>query len=202
MKVFMINGSPHREGCTYTALQEVAGELARAGIESEIAWVGRDPIRGCQACGGCGGRGMCVFDDDVVNGLIAKAAAADAVVFGSPVYFGGISGQLKCVMDRMFYASGTAFFGKLGAAVASARRAGTTATADDIERFFNLKQMPVVKSAYFPVVHGNAPDEVRQDAEGMQTMRNLAKTMAWMLECMEGKPAPELERDARTNFIR
>lgn len=203
MKVFMINGSPHKEGCTYTALKEIADELATLGIDSEIAWIGRDPIRGCQACEACSdGRGQCVFDDDIVNGFIEKAAAADGIIFGSPVYYAGINGTLKCLMDRMFYPSRSKFYGKPAAAVASARRAGTTATVDDINRFFNLKQMPIVTSVYFPIVHGNTPDEVRQDAEGLQTMRNLARNMAWMLECIKDRPAPVPDRSAHTNFIR
>lgn len=201
--VLLINGSPHQNGCTYTALAEIAAELAKAGVDSEIAWIGRNPIRGCQACMSCtDGRGKCAFDDDVTNSIIAKAAAADGLVVGSPVYYAGVNGALKCLLDRMFFASGPALRGKPAAAVASARRAGTTSTIDDINRFFHLKQMPIATGSYWPVIHGSKAADALQDAEGLQTMRNLARTMAWMLDCLGDQPAPQLEYGANTNFIR
>lgn len=209
MKVLLINGSPHKEGCTYTALSEIAKTLAEEGVDSEIAWIGRDMIRGCQACVTCKtkGNGRCVFDDDVVNSLIEKAAAADGLIVGSPVYYSGSNGALNAILDRMFYAGGGALAFKPAAAIASARRAGTTATIERLNQYFAISNMPIVSSTYWNMVHGNAPEEVLQDAEGLQTMRNLARNMAWMLRCIEagkaaGFKAPVPERGNKTNFIR
>ena len=209
MKVLLINGSPHKEGCTYTALSEIAKTLAEEGVDSEIAWIGRDMIRGCQACVTCKtkGNGRCVFDDDVVNSLIEKAAAADGLIVGSPVYYSGSNGALNAILDRMFYAGGGALAFKPAAAIASARRAGTTATIERLNQYFAISNMPIVSSTYWNMVHGNAPEEVLQDAEGLQTMRNLARNMAWMLRCIEagkaaGCKAPVPERGNKTNFIR
>lgn len=209
MKVLLINGSPHKDGCTNEALTEVAGALQAEGVETEIAWIGRDPIRGCQACGTCAqrGTGRCVFDDDVVNELIEKAQAADGLVVGSPVYYAGANGALLATLDRMFYAASASLRFKPAAAVASARRAGTTPTIDQINKYFQINCMPLAASNYWPMVHGRAAEDVRQDEEGLQIMRLLGKNMAWMLKSFEaaraaGIEAPKLEPKVMTNFIR
>lgn len=206
MKVLLINGSPREEGCTYTALCEVADALQKQEIDTEIFQLGRQPIRGCIGCGGCAGKGRCVFDDDAVNRAIERAESADAYVIGSPVYFASANGALISLLDRMFYA-GRCFAYKPAAAVVSARRAGTTASIDEINKYFSIRNMPVVSSKYWTMVHGNSPEEVRQDLEGMQNMRILGNNMAWLLKCLEaGKAAgieiPVAEEPVKTNFIR
>ena len=206
MKVLLINGSPHENGCTCTALREVAGALEAEGVETEIFWLGKEPISGCMGCGACGKLGKCVLDD-VVNTALEKAKAADGLVIGSPVHYAAASGQITSAMDRMFYASGGALRLKPAAAIASARRAGTTATLDQLNKYFTISQMPVVSSRYWNMVHGNTPDEVRQDEEGMSVMRTLGKNMAWLLKSIQagkdtGLELPEPEPPARTNFIR
>ena len=204
MKVLLINGSPHEKGCTYTALAEVAKTLEEEGIEAEIAWIGKGQVRGCIACGGCrkADDGRCVFKDDCVDELIGKAVEADGMIVGSPVYFAGINGALKCVLDRLFYSSSALLKGKPAAGVASARRAGTTLTIDQINKFFQIVQMPVVSSTYWPMIHGNTAEEAQQDAEGLQTMRVLARNMAWMLRGLDRQEMPITEEKVRTNFIR
>lgn len=208
MKVLLINGSPREKGCTYTALLEVAKELEKENIETEIFHVGNKPIRGCMACGGCskGNSGKCVFDDDTVNIALEKAKEADGFVFGSPVHYAAASGQMTAFLDRFFYA-GRGFQYKPGAAVVSCRRGGSTAAFEQLNKYFTISNMPVVSSQYWNMVHGNTPEEVRQDLEGMQTMRTLGKNMAWLLKCIQaGKEAgiklPEKEPRAVTNFIR
>ncbi|MBC5583395.1 flavodoxin family protein [Eggerthella sp. NSJ-70] len=204
MKVLLINGSPNEKRCTYTALSEVAGALEAQGVETEIAWIGRNPVRGCLGCGGCSKRGenRCIFDDDVVNGLIEKAVAADGLVVGTPVFYAGANGALLAVLDRMFYAASKALRFKPAAAVASARRAGTTPAIDQVNKYFQICCMPVVTSTYWPMVHGQSAEQVREDAEGMQIMRGLGTNMAWMLQATASVPAPEVERKIMTNFIR
>ena len=204
MKVLLINGSPNEKRCTYTALSEVAGALEAQGVETEIAWIGRNPVRGCLGCGGCSKRGdnRCIFDDDVVNGLIEKAEAADGLVVGTPVFYAGANGALLAVLDRMFYAASKALRFKPAAAVASARRAGTTPAIDQVNKYFQICCMPVVTSTYWPMVHGQSAEQVREDAEGMQIMRGLGTNMAWMLQATASVPAPEVERKIMTNFIR
>ncbi|MCI5687768.1 MAG: flavodoxin family protein [Emergencia sp.] len=207
MKVLLINGSPNEAGCTFTALKEIADTLAELQIDSEILQLGKRPIRDCIGCGACGSRkGTCVFEDDLVNELIGKAAEADGFVFGSPVYYAHASGRILSALDRAFYAGGSAFAHKPGAAVVSARRAGTTSALDDLNKYFMINQMPVVSSTYWNMVHGNQPEEVAQDFEGLQTMRNIASNMAWLLKCIEagkekGITAPANPKIA-TNFIR
>lgn len=208
MKVLMINGSPHEHGCTDTALKIVSGALAEEGIESEFVWLGNRPVQdciGCQACRKLNNR--CVFDDDAVNRILEKAETADGFVFGSPTYYAHSSGRILSVLDRVFYAGGQIFAGKPGAAVASARRAGTTANLDVINKYFTISRMPVVSSCYWNMVHGNKPEEVWQDEEGVQIMRTLGREMAWLLKSIEaGKKAgiarPQPEEKIRTNFIR
>lgn len=207
MKVLLINGSPHPKGCTYTALSEVAGQLEKQGIESEIFHIGNTPVRGCIACGACAGKDACIFSEDRVNECIALAAKADGIVVGSPVYYAGICGQLSAFLDRMFYNKGHLFAGKPSAAVVSCRRGGASAAFDRINKYFTISSMPVVSSQYWNSVHGNTPQEVQQDLEGLQVMRHLADNMAWLLRCIEagkacGFTAPQREPYVRTNFIR
>ena len=206
MKVLLINGSSHEHGCTATALAEVAKELEAQGIETSIRWLGVTPIRDCVACGGCKNGGGCVFQDDPVNALVEEARNSDGFVFGTPVYYAHPSGRILCALDRMFYSGGSAFAFKPGAAIASARRAGTTASVDVLNKYFTINQMPVVASTYWNNVFGAMPGEAAQDAEGLATMRNIGKNMAWLLRCIEagkaaGIEAPQADR-ARTNFIR
>lgn len=209
MKTLLINGSPNEAGCTFTALSCVAEALEDNGIDTEIAWIGRDPIRGCIGCGGCAKKGdhRCIFDDDVVNSLLDKAEEADAYVFGSPVYFAGPNGAMKSVMDRMFYAASTLMAFKPAAAVTSARRAGTTATLECLQKFINFNRMPLVGSYYWPMVHGRTAEEAVQDLEGMATMKQLGNNMAWIMQCIEsgkaaGHDAPHAGGKPMTNFIR
>lgn len=204
MKVLLINGSSHEHGCTATALAEVARELEAQGIETSIRWLGVKPIRDCVACGGCKNGGGCVFRDDPVNALVEEARNSDGFVFGTPVYYAHPSGRILCALDRMFYSGGSAFALKPGAAIASARRAGTTASLDVLNKYFTINQMPVVSSGYWNVVHGNSPEEVVRDLEGMQIMRTLGRNMAWLLKSIRKAdlPRPEQEARVRTNFIR
>ncbi|WP_186429040.1 flavodoxin family protein [Clostridium sp. BSD9I1] len=207
MKVLLINGSPKARGCTYTALNEVASALENDGIETEIFHVGTNPIRGCMACGGCStNNDMCVFSDDTVNIALEKAKDADGFIFGSPVHYAGASGQITSFLDRFFYA-GNDFQYKPGAAIVSCRRGGSTAAFEQLNKYFTISNMPVVSSQYWNMVHGNTPEEVKQDLEGMQTMRTLGKNMAWLLKCINagketGVTLPEKEPRAVTNFIR
>ncbi|OPJ63948.1 flavodoxin family protein [Clostridium oryzae] len=207
MKVLLINGSPKAKGCTYTALSEVAKELEKENIETEIFHVGNKPIRGCIGCGGCANTdGKCVFDDDTVNTGLEKAKTADGFIFGSPVHYAAASGLITSFLDRFFYA-GDGFQYKPGAAVVSCRRGGSTSAFEQLNKYFTIANMPVVSSQYWNMVHGNTPNEVRQDLEGMQTMRTLGRNMAWLLKCIEaGKKAgisiPEGEARVSTNFIR
>ncbi len=202
MHVLLVNGSPHEKGCTYTALMEVAGALEAEGVGTELFQLGKKPVRGCVACGGCGRNGRCVFDDDVCNRLIDRMQAADGLIVGSPVYYAGPNGALCAVLDRAFYAGGAPMAHKPAAAVVSCRRGGASATFDRLNKYFTIGQMPVVSSQYWNSVHGNTPDQVRQDLEGLQTMRTLGRNMAWMLKALAGVQPPETEPPIRTNFIR
>jgi multimeric flavodoxin WrbA len=207
MKVLLINGSPHKNGCTYTALSEVEKILKAEGLETEIIHIGSKPIQGCTACGHCyTGPDRCVFDDDMVNRVLEKGEQADAFVFGSPVYYASANGSMIAFMDRLFY-SGNCFALKPGACVVSARRAGTTAALDQMQKYLTISNMMVVGSQYWAMVHGNKPEEVQKDQEGLQTMRALGRNMAWLLKSIEaGKQAgvalPGKEERLRTNFIR
>lgn len=208
MKVLLLNGSPHKNGCTYTALEEAAKALEKEGIQTEIIWLGNGPVRDCIGCGACSKLdGACTFKDDNINEILEKAKDADGFVFGTPVYYAHPSGRVLSALDRLFYAGSSAFAHKPGMAVASARRAGTTASLDVLNKYFTIAQMPVVSSTYWNMVHGNTPEEVRQDKEGLQTMRNLARNMAWLLKCIQagkeqGIEAPKAERAFKTNFVR
>ena len=206
MKVLLINGSPHKAGCTYTALREVADTLEQNGVETEILYLGAKPISGCIACHSCFKTGRCVMDDQV-NPLLDRLEEFDGLIIGSPVYYASANGQLTAFLDRLFYAAGSRFRGKVGAAVVSCRRAGSTATFDQLNKYFTISGMPVVSSQYWNQVHGHTPEDVRQDAEGLQTMRVLGANMAWLLRCIQlgrenGVPLPELEERIFTNFVR
>ena len=207
MKVLLINGSPRANGCTFTALTEITKILNAEGVQTEILQSGNKPVRDCIGCGGCKGKGKCVFGDDCVNEWIEKAYSADAFVFGTPVYYAHPTGRILSVLDRLFYAGGQAFEHKPAAVIASARRSGTTASVDVLYKYLGIKQMPIVTSSYWNAVHGNSPEEIYNDAEGMQTMHNIATNMAWLLKCIEagknsGICAPQNTVSVRTNFIR
>lgn len=206
MKVLMLNGSSKPNGNTYIALLETGKQLEKEGIEYEIFQLGGGPVRDCIGCGGCSEEG-CVFGDDKVNEFIAKAKEADGFVFGTPVYYAHPSGRILSFLDRVFYSGGRAFAFKPGASVAVARRGGASASFDVLNKYFGISQMPVAGSTYWNSVHGRTPGEASQDAEGLQTMRNLAKNMAWMLKCFalgreNGVSLPDTETGIRTNFIR
>lgn len=205
MKVLMLNGSANQKGCTYTALQEIGRTLQAEGIDYEIFQIGAQPVRDCIGCRQCTEQG-CIFMDDLVNVFVQKAREAGGFVFGTPVYYAHASGRILSFMDRAFYSSKGAFIHKPAAAVASARRAGTTASLDDLNKYFGISHMPTVGSSYWNMVHGNRPEEVLQDVEGLQTMRNIAHNMAWLLKCIEeGRKQgilPQTESGSWTNFIR
>ena len=177
MKVLLVNGSPHKNGCTFTALSEVAKALTQDGIETEFFHIGTGTVHGCTACGACQKLGHCVFTDDPANALSEKMQEADGIVIGSPVYYAGANGALCALLDRAFY-SGHGFAFKPAAAVVSARRSGTTATFDRLNKYFTINRMPIVSSQYWNGVHGHCPEDVMQDLEGLQTMRTLGHNMA------------------------
>lgn len=211
MKVLLVNGSPHQRGCTHRALEEVASALTEEGVETSFYWIGNRPIGGCIGCYQCAKKQKCVFDDKV-NEFTALAADYDGFVFGSPVYFSGMNGNLMSFMDRVFFSASAQnphpFRFKPAAAVVSARRAGTTSALDQMNKYFFHQQMPIATSRYWNMVHGNTPEEVQQDKEGLQIMRYLGRNLAWLLKLKEvgaqaGVPFPvQEERRAATNFIR
>lgn len=210
MKVLLVNGSPHKEGCTYTALTHAAQTLNREGVETDLFWVGNRPISGCIGCHACAEKKQCVFDDKV-NEFLNLAGDYDGFLFGTPVHWAGASGAITSFLDRAFYVDlcggGNRFLLKPAAAVLSARRAGTTATWDQVNKYFGLMQMPIITSRYWNMVHGTSPEEVKQDLEGLQTLEVLARNMAWFLKCKEAAQAagiapPEQQPFVFTNFIR
>lgn len=205
MKVLLINGSPHKEGCTYTALKEIADTLKNQDIESEILYLGTKPIAGCIDCGNCRKTGKC-FVNDKVNEIIDRADEFDGIVIGSPVYYASASGQLTAFLDRLFFAGSRNFAGKPGAAIVSCRRGGATAAFDRLNKYFTISNMPVISSQYWNQVHGFTPDDVKKDLEGLQTMRTLALNIAWILKCIDlgrqnGITKPVYEKHIFTNFI-
>lgn len=205
-KVLLINGSPNKAGCTYTALREVEKSLNKNGVETEIFQLGKGPVQGCTGCGGCGRNGKCVFDDGV-NRLVEHLDEFDGLVIGSPVYYASPNGALLAFLDRLFFAAGKKFAGKPGAAVVSCRRGGATAAFDVLNKYFSISNMPIVTSQYWNQIHGNTPEEALQDAEGLQTMRTLGENMAWLIKCIQagraaGVPEPVYEKKQSTNFIR
>lgn len=191
MKVLIINGSPRQKGNTSIALAEIAKQLEKLGIESEIVWIGNKPVRGCIACNTCKDKpGACVFDDDVCNGISAKMNSFDALIVGSPVYWGQPNGAVLSIIQRAFYSNGAAFRGKPAAAVAVCRRGGATATFETLNMPFQMMSMPVVTSQYWNIVYGREPGQAALDREGLQTMRTLANNMAALLRATGGKPMP------------
>lgn len=206
MKVILVNGGPHKDGCTNRALEEVSKTLEKNGIETEIFWLGNKAISGCLGCGGCSKTGKCVIDDKV-NEFLDKVKDVDGFVFGSPVHFAAISGALSSFMDRVFYGRGNLFANKVAAGVVSCRRGGATAAFDEINKYFLMTNMIVVGSQYWNMVHGSKKEDVEEDGEGLQTMRTLGNNMAWLLKSIEagrkeGIELPEKEETKRTNFIR
>jgi len=203
MKVILINGSPHENGCTYTALAEVAGALEKNDVHTLIYHIGKKAVHGCIACGGCQTKGKCAFDDDPANEMLTLMQNADGIVIGSPVYYAGPNGALCALLDRVFYADNGSLAFKPAAAVVSARRGGTTAAFDRLNKYFTMNRMPVVSSQYWNSVHGFTPEDVRQDKEGLQTMRTLGYNMAWMLKSIAdgAGPLPEIEPWLPTHFI-
>jgi len=191
MKVLMINGSPRKKGNTSIALEEIAKQLEKLGVDSETVWVGNKPIRGCIACNTCKGKpGACVFNDDICNEISAKMKEADALIVGSPVYWGQPNGAVLSIVQRMFYSNGDAFRGKPAASVAVCRRGGATAAFQTLNMPFQMMSMPVIGSQYWNIVYGREPGQAALDTEGLQTMRTLANNMAALLRATGGNPMP------------
>ena len=212
MKVLLFNGSPHKNGCTYTALEEISKTLAQEGIDSEIYQIGAGPIGACKACYACRNLGKCVINNEGVNDFLEYAKDFDGFIFGSPVHYGSACGGITAFLDRAFFTafqSGRAdiFVHKPGSAIVSARRAGTTAALDQLNKYFAITQMPMISGRYWNMVHGANAQEVLQDLEGLQNMRILARNMAWHLKCLQaakdaGVEMPKTEQTVFTNFIR
>ncbi|MCD8373198.1 MAG: flavodoxin family protein [Clostridia bacterium] len=207
MSVIMLNGSPHEKGCTYTALTIVADELKNQGISSQIIWLGNNPVRGCIGCAGCKNTGRCVFDDDAVNAIGEKLKDADGYIFGAAVHYASPNGAMVAAMDRLFYSHGRYMKNKPAAAVVSARRAGTTASFDVLNKYIMINNMIMVPSTYWNMVHGSRPEDVLKDEEGVSVMRAIGSNMAWLIKLLQNAKGTALEAPveipkARTNFIR
>ncbi len=202
MRVILVNGSPHVNGCTNLALNEVAKALNDHGIATEIFHIGTAPVHGCIGCRACRNLGRCVFDDDIANKLAEHMSEADGIIIGSPVYFAAPNGALCALLDRVFFSH--SFSHKPAAAVVSCRRGGASAAFDRLNKYFTIQKMPVVSSQYWNSIHGNTAEEAAQDLEGLQTMRTLGHNMAYMLESLHkaGLELPEAEEPQHTNFIR
>ncbi len=205
MKVILFNGSPKKNGCTYTALCEIEKELNKEGIETEIFHAGAT-TKGCLGCGYCRKSGKCITED-CVNDAIKLINEAEGVVFGSPVHYAAASGMMTSFLDRLFYSSSALLKHKPCAVIASCRRGGSTATLDQLLKYPEINEMPIINGPYWSMVHGNTPEETVQDLEGMQVMRSIGKNMAWLLKCIKkgeeaGIKKPETEEKVRTNFIR
>jgi len=200
MKVLLVNGSTREKGCTFTALSEMEKILNEENIETEMFWIGTDPVYGCIACQSCSRQGKCVYDD-VSNVLAEKMQEADGIVIGSPVYYANINGSLAAALDKAFYQNSSAYENKVAAAVVSCRRGGAGPAFDRLNKYFTITRMPVASGQYWNAVHGQTPDEVKQDIEGMQQMRDLARSMSWMLKNLVGTQTPEREPKTFMNFI-
>ena len=205
MKVLMINGSPHAKGNTYIALHEMEQIFAAEGIETELLHIGNKDIRGCIACGSCAKNGKCVFED-LVNETAPKFEACDGLVVASPVYYASANATLIAFLDRLFYSTGFDKTMKVGASVVAARRGGLSANFDEFNKYFTITGMPVASSQYWNSIHGRAQGEAAQDAEGLQTMRTLARNMTFLMKSIalgkEQYGLPEKEAPERTHFIR
>ena len=203
-KILLLNGSPHQHGCTAAALDEMIRVFEEEGLETELIQVGNKAIRGCIACGYCGENGRCVFNDDLVNQTAPKFEAADGLVVGSPVYFGSPNGTILSFMDRLFYSTSFSKHMIVGAAVVSCRRGGNTASFDVLNKYFTISSMPVASSTYWNQVHGFTAEDVKKDLEGLQTMRNLARSMSFMVrsfaDAKDRYGYPELQKDMFTSF--
>ncbi len=203
MKVILVNGGPHKDGCTNVALEEIAKILKSEKIETEIMWLENNPIGGCIGCNYCLQNGNRCFMDDRVNEFLEKVETTDGFVFGSPVHFAGASGALTSFLDRAFYGRGSLFAGKVCASVVSCRRGGASSAFDQINKYALMSNMFLVGSSYWNQIHGTNKDEAKQDLEGLQTMRNLGRNMAYILKCINLEvPKPEIEKNFKTNFIR
>lgn len=207
MKVLMINGSPHKNGCTNAALEIIADELKNQGIESEIVWIGTGAVHSCMGCGYCHKNGKCVHDDDIVNEIAAKARVADGYIFGSPVHYASPAGSMVALMDRLFWSVGGDMKYKPAASIVSARRAGTTAAYDVLNKYIGINNMIQVPATYWNMVHGACAGDVAKDEEGVSVMRAIGSNMAWLLKLLQNTKGTNLEKPveikkARTNFIR
>ncbi len=205
MNVLLLNGSPHKKGCTFTALSEISTTLKAYGIDSTMVQLGTQPVPGCIACQKCRtGLSRCIFNDEPYQQCVELLDDIDGIVIGSPVYYAGPNGSLCALLDRLFYSSSAKLAGKPAAAIVSCRRGGASASFDRLNKYFTINSMPVVASQYWNSVHGNTPEEVRQDLEGLQTMRTLAANMAWMLKSIKTNPDPRPQQEplTLTNFIR
>ena len=203
MKVILVNGGPHKDGCTNVALEEIAKILKSEKIETEIMWLENNPIGGCIGCNYCLQNGNRCFMDDRVNEFLEKVETTDGFVFGSPVHFAGASGALTSFLDRAFYGRGSLFAGKVCASVVSCRRGGASSAFDQTNKYALMSNMFLVGSSYWNQIHGTNKDEAKQDLEGLQTMRNLGRNMAYILKCINlDVPKPEIEKNFKTNFIR
>ena len=200
MKVLLVNGSTREKGCTFTALSEVAKILNEENIETEMFWIGNDPVYGCIACQSCSREGKCIYDD-VSNVLAQKMQEADGIIIGSPVYYAIINGSLAAALDKAFYQNSSAYENKVAAAVVSCRRGGAGPAFDRLNKYFTITRMPIASGQYWNAVHGQTPEEVKQDIEGMQQMRDLARSMSWMLKNLAGTQTPEREPKTFMNFI-
>lgn len=207
MKIILVNGGPHKDGCTNVALEEIEKALNDEGIETEKIWLGLEPIQGCIVCNYCLKKDNKCFINDIVNEFLEKAKTADGFIFGSPVHFAAASGAITSFLDRSFYGKGKIFSRKLCASVVSCRRGGATATFDQLNKYALMSNMVIVGSSYWNQIHGTNKEEAKLDKEGLQTMRNLGKNMAYFLKCKElatkeGIVEPKIEKDEKTNFIR
>jgi len=204
-KVLLLNGSPHPKGCTATALEEMIRIFNEEGVETELVHVGNKAVRGCISCGYCSTNGKCVFDDDLVNSIAPKFEEADGLVVGSPVYYGSPNGTILSFMDRLFFSTSYSKHMKVGAAVVSCRRAGNTASFDVLNKYFTISGMPVASSTYWNQVHGHSREDVLKDLEGLQTMRNLARNMSFMIKAFaDAKKTygyPVVEKEVYTSFM-
>jgi len=207
LNVLLVNGSPNENGCTRAALNEIRDTLKTEGVASEIFWIGAKPLSGCLGCAACRKLRRCVVED-TVNEFHQKAEKAEGFIFGSPVHYASAGGAVTSFMDRVFFSAPSGLFRlKPGAVIVSARRGGCTAAFDQLSKYLTISQMPVISSQYWNMVHGNTPEEVKKDAEGLQIMRTLARNMAWFLRCKQaaeraGVALPEQEKRVATNFIR